>query len=236
MRPVNLLPARYRPRSGKDGDSKSSYVALGALALLVLAIFGYVMTANKVNSRNAEIAAARQQIAAAEAQAVTLKGFGDFAGVKESRLAAVRELATDRLDWERLFRELAHVLPEGVWLTRFSGTTASADGGAENASSVTLTGCAASHTQIADVMVRLRQLHIAEDVVLKKTTASEQTEDAAGATGLAAPAGAPAAGAGGDQAGCGASYSFDIDVSVAAATPVPADGVAPVPARLGGGE
>jgi hypothetical protein len=185
-----------------------------------------------VNAHNADIAEAQQRVAAAEAKAVTLKGFGDFAGVKETRLAAVRALATERLDWERLFRELAHVLPEGVWLTRFSGGAPSVDGGAESASALTLTGCAASHTQIADVMVRLRQLHIAEDVQLTKTTASAETEDTAGAASLPVP-GAGAA-AGGDDAGCGEHYSFDMDVAVANA-PVAVSGQAPVPARLGGG-
>ena len=62
MRPVNLLPARYRPRTGGSGDSKTAYVALGALAALVLAVFVYVTTANKVSSHNSEIAEARQQI------------------------------------------------------------------------------------------------------------------------------------------------------------------------------
>ena len=65
VRPVNLLPARYRPRTGGGADSKNAYIALGVLGLLVLAVFGYVMTANKVSSKNSEIAAARQQIAAA---------------------------------------------------------------------------------------------------------------------------------------------------------------------------
>ena len=83
MRPVNLLPARYRPRSAGAGDSKTAYVALGALALLVLAVFGYVMTANKANSRNSEIAQIREQITSAESQAVTLDGFGNFAGIRK---------------------------------------------------------------------------------------------------------------------------------------------------------
>ena len=49
MRPVNLLPARYRPRAAGE-ESKTAYMALGALALLLLAVFGYVMTARSVNS------------------------------------------------------------------------------------------------------------------------------------------------------------------------------------------
>ena len=97
MRPVNLLPARYRPRSAGSGDSRTAYATLGVLALLVLAVFGYVTTANQVSSRNSEIADARQRIAAAQTQAVTLQEFGNFAGIKEARLAAVKSLATARM-------------------------------------------------------------------------------------------------------------------------------------------
>ncbi len=140
MRPVNLLPARYRPRSGGSGDSKTSYIALGVLAVLVLAVFGYVTTANKVSSRNSEIAAAKQQLASAQTQAVTLQGFGDFAGIKEARVSAVKSLATARTDWERLFRELAHVLPPRVWLTGFTSAAGDADGGGELGPSIAAGG------------------------------------------------------------------------------------------------
>jgi Tfp pilus assembly protein PilN len=231
VRPVNLLPARYRPRTGGSGDNKTAYAALGALALLALAVFGYVITANKVNSANAEIAAARQQIEAAESQAVTLQGFGDFAGVKEARLSAVKELATSRLDWERLFRELAHVLPENVWLTGFeaqAGSSSAADAGGELGPKTTLKGCADSHARIADAMIRLRELHVAEDVELTQTTAGEDGDgEAAG--------GASATGASTDSS-CGKYYSFEVAVTMA----MPVAGLTPetskpVPARLGGG-
>jgi Tfp pilus assembly protein PilN len=229
VRPVNLLPARYRPRTPGGGDSKTAYIALGALALVALAVFGYVMTANKTSSRNAEIATVRQQISAAEAESVTLQGFGDFAGVKEARLSAVKSLATTRLDWERLFRELAHVLPEGVWLTGFQAQASETDGGAEMGSpTVNLDGCADSHERIADAMVRLRELHAAEDVELTQTTPGDKEEDA--------PTGAGTGAATEDESGCGRFYTFSVSVTIAMPTGAEAPaGSAPVPARLGGG-
>ena len=228
MRPVNLLPARYRPRTGGGADSKTAYVALGALALLVLAVFGYVMTANKVSSRNTEIAQVREQITRAEAESVTLEGFGNFAGIKEARLAAVKSLATARLDWERLFRELAHVLPEQVWLTGFSSVSGSEDGGAELGPTMTLKGCAESHELIADAMVRLRELHVAEDVELTQTVAGEKPEP----TGFGAGAAAQES----DDGGCGQFYTFDVKVTMSLPTTSDVAPTAePVPARLGGG-
>jgi Tfp pilus assembly protein PilN len=227
VRPVNLLPERYRPRTGAGADSRTTYVALAALALVALAVFGYVMTANKVSSRNSEIAEARQQIAAAEAESVTLKGYGDFAGVKEARLAAVKTLATQRIDWERIFRELAHVLPEGVWLTGFDAQSGVADGGGEISPMLVLNGCAESHSRVADAMVRMRELHVAEDIELTQTIAGEDEEDAASG-----------ASSGSSDSSCGRFYSFGVEVMMATPTALATEDAEPetVPARLGGGE
>lgn len=227
MRPVNLLPPRYRPRSAGSGDSKTAYIALGALALLVLAVFGYVISANKVSSANSEIAQTRAQITAAQTQAVTLQEFGDFAGIKQARLDAVKSLATGRIDWERLFRELAHVLPESVWLTDFASAVEEADGGGEMSPTLSLTGCAQSHEQIADALVRLRELHAAEDVELTSTTAGEKEV----ATGFGAPAAAQES----EEDGCGAFYTFEVAITMATPAPVVTDTEQAVPARLGGG-
>jgi Tfp pilus assembly protein PilN len=232
VRPVNLLPAKHRPRSGSGGESKSSYVALGALGALVLAVLFYVITANQLSSRNAEIAQARQQTQAAESQAVRLGSFGSFAGTKEARVSAVKALATTRLDWERLFRELAHVLPEGVWLTSFDGAASSADTGTGAQGpvgpTVKLQGCAASYSGVADVMVRLRELHGVEDVVLSESTKAVE--------GGAAVAGAPAAASSAATAGggCGSYNTFSVEVQLAAADQA-IGGARAVPARLGGG-
>lgn len=227
MRPVNLLPARYRPRKGGSGDSKTSYIALGALGLLVLAVFGYVITANKVSSTNSQIAETRQQITDAQTQAVTLQQFGDFAGIKEARLSAVKSLATARIDWERLFREMAHVLPESVWLTEFQSQATEADGGGEMQPRLTLKGCAKDHAEVADAMVRLRELHAAEDVELTSTVAGEKEEP----TGFGAPAPAQQS----DDGGCGELYTFEIAITMATPTPGVTGTPEAVPARLGGG-
>ena len=228
MRPVNLLPARYRPRTGGSGDSKTAYVALGVLAVFALAVFGYVMTAKKADSRNAEIAAARQQIKAAETQAVTLQGFGDFAGVKQARLSAVKDLATTRLDWERLFRELAHVLPERVWLTKFSAQVGDTEsGGGDTGPTMLLSGCAESHEKIADAMIRLRELHVAEDVELTETSAGEDEAEAEGVPAAASSTGG--------EDGCGRFYTFGVSVTLSVPTGFEATDSQTVPARLGGG-
>lgn len=231
MKPVNLLPARYRPRSGSE-DSKRAYFALGGLAAVVLGLFMYLLTVSQIDSRNAEIEQTREQTVAAEARVADLQGFGEFAAIKQGRVAAVRTLATARVDWERLFRELAHVMPAGMWLTGFSGSAAgdaAATAGATGPSA-RLTGCAATHARVADAMVRLRELHAAEDVQLVSTTppADEESTSSAGA----APADAASV-----PDGCGDHYTFELDVTLATPGTDPAEGApGAVPARLGGGQ
>jgi Tfp pilus assembly protein PilN len=227
VRPVNLLPARYRPRTGGSGDSKNAYIALGVLGMIVLAVFGYVITANKVSARNSEIAQVRERMTAAQTQSVTYQEFGNFAAIKEARLAAVKSLATARIDWERLFRELAHVLPESIWLTEFQSQVAEADGGGELQPTLILKGCAENHEKIADMMVRLRELHVAADVELTQTVAPEKEE----ATGFGAPAQQQS-----DEGDCGGFFSFEVAVTMITPTGAELLGEAdPVPARLGGG-
>jgi Tfp pilus assembly protein PilN len=239
VRPVNLLPAKHRPRSGGAEGSKASYVSLGVLGGLVVAVLLYVLSANQVSSNNAEIAKVQQEVQAAEMQAVTLQSYGNFAGTKEARIEAVKSLATARLDWERLFRELAHVLPSGVWLTSFDGmASGGSDGEATGTGSdvatgptAQLDGCADSHSGVADVMVRLRELHGVQDVELAESAKPEKTGASAAGTTASSTAAA-------GSEGCGRYTSFKIDVTLEPAAPSTAvgGGSAPVPARLGGGE
>jgi Tfp pilus assembly protein PilN len=242
VRPVNLLPAKYRPRSGGGEDSKAAYIALGVLGALVVAVFLYVSAANQLSSRTSDIAQVRGETQAAQSHAVTLQAYGDFAGTKEARIQAVKSLATIRLDWERLFRELAHVLPARVWLTGFDGVTASGETGASTGTgsegpggpTIKLQGCAASYSSVADVMVRLRELHGATDVVLSKTAKAASGGAAAGAAAVPAAPAAPSSSASGG-ADCGPYNSFDIDVTLSQESGDLAGEPAEVPASLGGG-
>ena len=125
MRPVNLLPESQRRRA-PAGDGKSAYFVLGVLALLLVMTGLYVVTSNQVTTRSNEAAVAAAEADRLEAQAASLGSFGSFAQVKQTRVASVRQLASERFDWERLMRELARVLPAGGWLQKADATTAAA--------------------------------------------------------------------------------------------------------------
>ena len=233
MRPVNLLPSADRGRRVATVPSNASYIVLGVLAALLLAVVGVVMTGNQITTRTSEIAKARQETQAAQAKVAKLGPFGQFSAVKQTRLESVTSLSSARFDWERLMRELALVLPKDVWITE---TNASATGAVDAAAAspaagaatpagpqVQVIGCAPGQPDVAEVMVRLRNLHRAEDVQLAESSQ---------------PDGAESAGASANTtAGCGSSFKFDVTVSFSAAPPPSAQGERGglVPSQLGGG-
>jgi Tfp pilus assembly protein PilN len=220
LRPVNLLPARYRPARATGERRGIGYIAVGVLAVLLLMILGYVLTNNAIKDANNEKAQADADYAAAQAKIGTLQPFGDFAQLKEARYNAVKNVALLRFDYERLMREVALVLPKDTHLTTFSATSAgsgeTATSGTTTATGPTLSvaGCAPSHLGVATVVVRLRQLHDVTDVSLQNSTKA--------ATG----------GTSGTGSVCPVSWAATITFQPETGTVVQQ----PVPARLGGGQ
>jgi Tfp pilus assembly protein PilN len=257
VKPVNLLPAGERPRATVAAPANASTVVMATLAFLLIAVAAFVFTKNQVTDRKADIAKAQQERAAAEQRSNGLKSFGDFSQIKQTRVQSVTELATQRFDWERFMRELALVLPDKVWLTGVtsgenaggaagststsstagsssppasssSSTTSSATGSASGGPSAQLSGCASNQKAVAELIVRLRSLHGADDVTLQDSTKADEGGGSADAAGAGA-------GAGSGQ-GCGKLYVFQATISFTApaASQTPSK-PARVPARLGGG-
>ena len=245
MRAVNLLPEKHRPRRPTGGKQGSSYVLLGVLGAVVVAVLLFVLTANSINQAKTDIATAKDETARANAQAQQLGAYGDFAKVKAERVEAVKQLAGTRMDWERVVRELAHVLPGGVWIQSASASDSGESDGTSSAAStttptdaaagpsLTLQGCATDQRTVADTLVRLREMQGANDVKLDHSAAPVESD----ASGDAAPA--PSGGSATASGECGTThgkpnYEFSAVISFDAPAPAPNDGS--VPERLGGGQ
>jgi Tfp pilus assembly protein PilN len=217
VRPVNLLPARYR-RARASGDRPGiGYFAIGALAVLLLMVLLLVVTNNGINDAKDKTAKAQAEQAAAQARVGQLQAYGDFASLKASREAAVRSVAQLRFDYERLMREIALVLPHNTYLTSMSaspgGGTASAGGTTATGPSVTIQGCAPNYPGVSDAIVRMRQLHNVVDVTLNSSTRND--------TGTASN-------------GTACKTQFNAQLSFNPETPAATQ--ERVPARLGGGQ
>ena len=242
MRPVNLLPEQHR-RSQGPADGRGGQVFLGVLGALVVMAALYAVFTNQVNSKKTNAAEARAEAKQLSAKVDALGEFGDFAQIKQNRLASVRSLADVRFDWERLMREVSRVVPRSSWLQEAnasvtgeldsssgssspsSSSSSSSSSPASSSSSATagqpaanLVGCAPRQSEVAKLMVRLRRLYRATDVTLNE---SGQDEGTSGAS----------------LDSCGRYVKFDVTVAFGApATTGEGPGERKnVPASLGGG-
>jgi len=226
VRPVNLLPDKRR--RARKSDGRRAQIVVAALAVLVVMVGLYALTARQASERRDKAEQARLEAQQLQAQASQLGAFGQFAQMKQAREQAVRQLASQRFDWERFLREVSLVMPRSGWLQEaeasVSGLQSSASAqptAAQQTASepqARLAGCLRSQTEVARLMVRLRQLHRVKDVELVSS--------------------------GQDQAGerpspsnCGSFYKFEVRLTF---TPAPPANEAPegsnkVPAKLGGG-
>jgi hypothetical protein len=189
-----------------------------------------VLSSNQVTERENDTAAASAEADRLEAEAKKRVSYTDFALIAQTRLESVAGVAAQRFDWERLMREVSLVMPAGTWLQSAdasvsgdaagaaqpapTGTTTTATAGGPSA---TFVGCTPKQSDVARMMVRLRQLNRVTDVTLNQSSQEGESEPAT-------------------VDNCGPNYKFDITVSFSAAdagaTPL---GAARVPASLGGG-
>ena len=227
MRPVNLLPDQFRPHQS-GGLAGSAYLVIGVLAVLLVMALAYVMTGNSVTDREGKAATAKAEADTLQARSKQLSPFGDFAQIKQTRIASVRQLAEGRFDWERFMREVALVLPEGSWLRSANASvtgeidsaapTPAAAAGATAGPKANLQGCTRKQSEVAKMMVRIGSMHRVTDVELNESKRADQ------ATTVSAD-------------NCGRFYAFDVTVSFDPAEPVDETppGAKRVPADLGGG-
>jgi Tfp pilus assembly protein PilN len=223
VRPVNLLPPRYRPARASGERPGIGYAAIGGLAVLLLMVVMYVLTKNGINDAHDKTARAQAETVAAQAKVGQLQAYGDFAALKARREQAVASVAEVRFDWERLMREMALVLPHDVYLTTFAATpaggttTATSGAAAGTGPGVSVSGCAPSHPGVAATLVRLRKLHNIIDVNLAQST---KVQKAAAATATSA------------GSACPVQWAATATFRAESAPTAPAA----VPARLGGGQ
>jgi Tfp pilus assembly protein PilN len=217
VKAVNLIPAERRSTSGGIGRSGGAvYVILGALAGLLLMTTLYAVASHQVADRKAQLVKATRDSSAATARASQLAPYKQFSDLRNQREQAIVTLAGTRFDWPTLMRNLASALPAGVTLSTFEGNPAAGSGAspgpagpaaatavAGGGPSVHVVGCADSHTQVGDIINRLRGV---PGVITVAFTSSTK----------AAPGAVTAAASGGGSSGsCQAPGKAQFDLGVA---------------------
>src|SRR4051812_9569223 len=221
MRAVNLLTPEMR--SSQKGSSAPRPAAmttpggvgtialLGALALIVAGVAGYVLSTNVVKQKQSDLAAVSAKNQATVKRATALKPYSDFQTLAQQRAATVQALASARFDWEQSFRDLSRAVPKDVYLSSLKGTVGggSASGGsgirsAIGSPAIELSGCTKTQPGVARVMSRLRNVQGVTRVSLSK---SEKSDTAAANSGSGATGGSTVG-----PCGKGSPPSFEIVV------------------------
>jgi Tfp pilus assembly protein PilN len=248
MKAVNLLPPDQRGASKATAvataaptGGNGAYAVLGALAIGVVAVAGYVLTTNTIKERQAKLDGLTAREQAATAKVGNLKPYADFASLASARVATVKDLAGRRFDWEQALRDLSRVVPANVTLQTLNGTVSTSSGGtggsslrtAIDAPAISLTGCTNTQRDVATLMARLRTIDGVTRVSLAKS--SKTDVKAPDATTPAAPA--VSASTPGQPGGCkpGSPPSFEMVMfferdADAAADPAAATTTAPTAA------
>ena len=184
MRAVNLLPADLRGAvkapapvtpAPEGGGGSGAFIALGALALCVVGLAGYVLTTNEIKQDQADLDELTARSAAVTREVTALKPYADFEAIAQARITTVRDLASTRFDWEDALRDMARAIPANVAVKKLSGSV-SADAGSDSplrgaitAPAVTIDGCTRDQESVAGLMARLRTVSGVTRVSLAKS-------------------------------------------------------------------
>ncbi|MGH2848914.1 MAG: hypothetical protein ACRDL0_23425 [Thermoleophilaceae bacterium] len=231
MRAVNLVPQDQRRRAPSEGGGKGAYAVLSVLGVLLAMVAAYVLSSNQVTERENRAAAASAEADRLEAEAASRADYTDFAQIAQTRLASVAGVAATRFDWERLMREVSLIMPAGSWLQSADASVSGAAGSEAAPAATTTTssvtpagpsatfvGCTPKQSDVARMMVRMRQMHRVADVTLNQSTQEQASSPAT-------------------VDSCGRLYTFDLTVSFSPTGPASATprGATRVPVSLGGG-
>jgi Tfp pilus assembly protein PilN len=178
MRPINLIPEEERrAHGGTLRTGPVAYALVGGLGLLLIGVVMLVLASNQISDRESEVESLEARKAVATARAERLAPYTSFEQVAQQRIQSITEVADGRFDWERVFRQLALVLPPNLNLTSISG---SSGGGAEGGEtglltpSFSLEGCAPSQNLVAATVASLKEIDGVTRVGLESSSTSEE--------------------------------------------------------------
>jgi Tfp pilus assembly protein PilN len=223
MRPINLIPPEERRASAPVRTGPIAYLLVGALALGVIAVTMIVLTDNKVADRKSTIAKLEQRQVAIQTRAGQLKPFIDFSQAESQRVEAIRSVADQRFDWERIMHELSLVLPSNLSLTSLTATSAGAPDStgvvSDSSPSLQMSGCASGHETVAGFLAALKDI----DGVTSVTLQSSQH----GGAGAASSASSTVS----SSSDCGSAVQFQVTAAFGdASAPAAASPTAAAPA------
>jgi Tfp pilus assembly protein PilN len=179
MRAVNLLPLDARAGRRRPPTAALAVAGVGVLAASVLVV-GFVSANGTVDSRNEELAALEQQLAAARRAAKPKPAETGLSAERDQRFTALSGAMAERLAWDRILREVSLVLPDDVWLSSLAAGGTAATGATagtpaatpdpQAGQTVTFNGFTYSQESVARLLTRLDLVPDLGDVKLQKSS------------------------------------------------------------------
>ncbi len=174
MRAVNLLP---RDAGQRTTSLPSTPVLVGICAgVLVIAGLGgdFLLKSGKVAKEQQQLDSLQAQVRALPpAPAGPTSQQTQLASEHSARVTALTAALTNRVSWDRVFRELSLVLPDDVWLTTLTAhapVSPAASAGAAAASGApsgfTISGYTYSQDGVARLLSRLQVIPDLQHVTL----------------------------------------------------------------------
>jgi Tfp pilus assembly protein PilN len=184
MRAVNLLPRDHTQASRLP----STPVLVGICAgVLVVAVLGadFMMQSGKVAKEQQALDALQAKVAALPpAPNGPTTAQTELVGEHSARVSALSSALSNRVAWDRVFREFSLVLPDDVWLTTLTAkapvspsttaaTAAPSASGGGTPSGFTIAGYTYSHDGVARLLSRLQVIPDLQNVTLVSSTLSK---------------------------------------------------------------
>jgi Tfp pilus assembly protein PilN len=183
VRAVNLLPRDTKQASRLP----STPVLVGICAgVLVTAVLGadFMLQSSKVTKEQQQLDSLQARVAALPpAPTGPTAAQTELAGEHSARVTALSSALSNRVAWDRVFREFSLVLPDDVWLTTLTAKapvspSATAAGATPSSASgtpteFTISGYTYSHDGVARLLSRLQVIPDLQNVTLVSSTLSK---------------------------------------------------------------
>lgn len=122
-RRINLLPTSIE--EVREVRARALVAGLVLAGLLVLLIVIWAFAAHRVSGQQAQEREAAAQAASLQSQIASLGNNGSVTSQISHYDQEITSALTGDVDWAGLLTQIANVMPDNVWLTSFTGTTAS---------------------------------------------------------------------------------------------------------------
>ena len=160
---VNFIPHELRPKKKKNW---SLICGVTLIAVLLLGLFSY--TISFFAKERFYLAELTERVNALKGRVTTIEQMKDDIAAMEQTIKAVEKVKVDEISKLELLKELTQIIPEEMWLTRFSYTEKRGE------REIALSGFATAASELIPI---LEESDLFEDVKFKSSIVKDRSTD-----------------------------------------------------------